>query len=58
MKYDDEYGTFKFTRKDMSIILDSLSYSYRNDKSLSEPDRDYVNDLYKCLNNSGVEYAN
>lgn len=58
MKYDEEYGTYKFNSKDMEIILDALSYAHWNDKSLSNSDRDYIHDLYQSLDNSGVVNAN
>jgi hypothetical protein len=54
MKYDEEYGTYKFNTKDMEIILDALSYVHWNDKSLSESDRDYIDGLYQSLDNSGA----
>lgn len=54
MKYDDEYGTFKFNVRDMETILDALSYAHWNDKSLSQSDRDYIDGLYESLENSGV----
>lgn len=54
MKYDDEYGTFKFNVRDMEIILDALSYVHWNDKSLNQSDRDYIDGLYESLENSGV----
>lgn len=54
MKYDDEYGSYKFNTKDMEIILDALSYVHWNDKSLSESDRNYIDGLYQSLDNSGV----
>jgi hypothetical protein len=54
MKYDEEYGSYRFSTKDMEIILDALSYAHWNDKSLSESDRDYIDGLYQSLDNSGV----
>jgi hypothetical protein len=54
MKYDDEYGSFKFNSKDMEIILDALSYVHWNDKSISQSDRDYIDGLYESLDNAGV----
>ena len=57
MKYDEEYGSYRFSTKDMEIIIDSLSYAHCNDKSLSESDRDYIDGLYQSLDNSGVTTA-
>ena len=54
MKYDEEYGSYKFSTKDMEIILDALSYAHWNDKSLSQSDRNYIDGLYQSLDNSGV----
>ena len=54
MKYDDEYGSYRFSTKDMEIILDALSYVHWNDKSLSKSDRDYIDGLYQSLDNSGA----
>jgi hypothetical protein len=56
MKYDDEYNSYKFSTKDMEFILDALSYTHWNDKSLSESDRDYIDGLYQSLDNSGVKH--
>lgn len=53
MKYDEEYGTYKFSTRDMEFILDALSYAHWNNKSLSESDRDYIDGLYQSLDNSG-----
>jgi len=52
MKYDDEYNSYRFSVKDMEIILDALSYAHWNDKSLSTSDRDYIDGLYQSLENS------
>lgn len=57
MKYDDEYGTFKFTTKDMEIILDALSYAHWHDASLTQSDRDYIDGLYQSLDNAGLAYS-
>lgn len=54
MKYDHEYGTFKFNVRDMEIILDALSYVHWNDRSLSQSDKDYIDGLYESLESSGV----
>lgn len=56
MKYDDEYGTFKFNTKDMEIILDALSYANWNDRSLSQSDRDYIDGLYESLIRDGYHW--
>lgn len=55
MKDDPEYNSFKFSPKDMEIILDALSYVHWNDKSISQSDRDYIDGLYQSLDNIGVE---
>jgi len=52
MKYDDEYNSYRFSVKDMEIILDALSYAHWNDKALSTSDRDYIDGLYQSLENS------
>lgn len=54
MKYDEEYGSFKFTNYDMEIILNALSYSHWNDRSLSQNEKDYIDGLYQSLDNAGV----
>lgn len=54
MKYNDEYGSYSFSTRDMEVILDALSYAHWNDRSLSKYDRDYISDLYESLDNSGV----
>lgn len=55
MKYDEEYGTYKFSTRDMEFILDALSYVHWNNKSLSKSDRDYIDGLYQSLDNSGIK---
>lgn len=52
MKYDDEYNSYRFSVRDMEIILDALSYAHWNDRSLVESDRDYIDGLYQSLENS------
>lgn len=54
MKYDDEYNSFKFTNYDMEIILNALSYSHWNDRSLSQNEKDYIDGLYQSLDNAGA----
>lgn len=54
MRYDDEYGSFKFTGLDMELILNALSYSHWNDRSLTQDERDYIDGLYQSLDNAGV----
>lgn len=53
MKYDDEYGTYKFNTVDMELILNALSYAHWNDKSLTQTERDYMDGLFQRLENSG-----
>lgn len=57
MKYDNEYDSFKFDTKDMEIILDALSYAHWHDASLTQSDRDYIDNLYQSLDNAGVAYS-
>ena len=57
MKYDDEYNSFRFTPKDMEIILEALSYVHQHDRSLSQSDRDYLDGIYQSLENARVTYA-
>ena len=52
MKYDEEYGTFKFTPKDMETVLNALSYYYRNNGSTSEHERHFIYDLHQSLNDA------
>lgn len=52
MKYDEEYNSYRFSAKDIDIILDALSYVHWNDKSLAQADRDYIDGLYQSLDNS------
>lgn len=52
MKYDAEYNSYRFSEKDMDIILDALSYVHWNDRSLTLSDRDYIDGLYQSLDNS------
>jgi len=54
MKYDEEYGSYKFNTRDMELILDALSYAHCNDNSLSHSDSDYIDGLYQSFDNSGV----
>ena len=53
MKYDEEYNSYRFTSKDMEIILNALSYVHWNDRSLNEDERNYIDGLYQSLDNSG-----
>lgn len=53
MKYDIEYNSFKFSSRDMNIILNALSFTHWNDKNLSDEDRTYMDGLYQSLENSG-----
>lgn len=57
MKYDEEYGTYKFNSVDMEIILNALSYAHWNDRTLTQNERDYIDGLYQSLDNSGVATA-
>ena len=52
MTYDAEYNSYRFNEKDMDIILDALSYVHWNDRGLSQSDRNYIDILYKNLDNS------
>lgn len=54
MVYDEEYNSYRFSSKDMEIILDALSYVHWNDRSLSKNDRDYIDGLYQSLDNSSL----
>lgn len=57
MKYDEEYNSYRFSDKDMEIILESLSYYHWNNKSLTQQDKDYIDGLYQSLDNSGVSHG-
>lgn len=52
MKYGEEYNSYKFSKQDMEIILDALSFYH------SQCDLDYIDGLFQSLENSGVKYAN
>ena len=52
MTYDAEYNSYRFNEKDMDIILDALSYVHWNDRGLSQSDRNYIDSLYKNLDNN------
>lgn len=54
MKYDEEYTSYRFSPKDMEIILDALSYVHWNDRGLTQTDRDYIDGLYQSLDNSSA----
>ena len=41
----------------MEIILDALSYAHWHDASLTQSDRDYIDNLYQSLDNAGVAYS-
>ena len=58
MTYDPEYNSYRFSTKDMEIILDALSYVHWNDKSINNSDRDYIDGLYQSLDNSRYGVAN
>lgn len=55
MKYDPEYNSYKFSSKDIDIILNALSFSHWNDHSLSQSEKDYIDGLYQSIDNSCVE---
>lgn len=57
MKYDEEYGSYKFNTKDMRIILDALSFYHSHAISVSQSELDYIDGLFQSLENSGVNYA-
>jgi hypothetical protein len=57
MKYDEEYNSYKFSKQDMEIILDALSFYHSQSTNVSQCDLDYIDGLFQSLENSGVKYA-
>jgi hypothetical protein len=57
MKYDEEYNSYKFSKQDMEIILDALSFYHSRSTNVSQCDPDYIDGLFQSLENSGVDHA-
>jgi len=52
MKYDEEYNTYKFSREEIKVLLESLLFHQWHNKYLSDKDSITITDLSSFLESS------
>lgn len=52
MKYDEEYSSYKFSREEIKILVESLEFHQWNNKYLSDKDSIAITGLSSFLESS------